>query len=227
MRTVEKSLAAVAVAGLFAISTALVPSAGAADDSYTGKVVDSAKSAGEATKDAATGAASSVKEGAKKAAGYTADTAKEATTRVTEGKDALFVNKAAVGGMAEVKSAELAKSKASSAEVKSFAEHMIDDHTKVNAELEELAKKKGIEVPTELDNTHQANLDKLAGLSGDAFDKAYIEQQKAGHQAMLKLMQDEAKNGKDPDLKSFAAKTKSAVAEHHSKIQKLGAKKGA
>jgi len=216
----EMSLATIAVAGLLALPAV------AADDSYTGKVVDSAKSAGEATKDAATGAASTVKDSAKKAGHYVADTASEAKTRVAGGKDALFVTKAAVGGLAEVKSAELAKSKASSSDVKSFAERMIDDHSKANQELEQIAQKKGIEVPKELDNTHQANLDKLSKLSGDEFDKAYVAQQKADHQATMKLLDDEAKNGKDPDIKSFAAKIKPVVAEHHAKIHKIGMKEG-
>jgi Domain of unknown function (DUF4142) len=50
----------------------------------------------------------------------------------------------------------LAKQKASSAEVKSFAEQMIQDHTKANQELEQLAKQKGITVPAALDNEGQA-----------------------------------------------------------------------
>jgi predicted outer membrane protein len=56
----------------------------------------------------------------------------------------------------------LAKQKASSAEVKSFAEQMIQDHTKANQELEQLAKQKGITVPAALDNEGQAKIDKLS-----------------------------------------------------------------
>ena len=155
-----------------------------------------------------------------------ADTAKDSGTRVT-GKDALFVRKAAIGGMAEVKSAELAKSKASSAEVKSLADRMVQDHTKANQELEALAKQKGFTVPNALDNEHKAKLDELSGLSGEAFDKAYLKQQKMGHEKMLQVIKDEATNGKDPDLKSFAAKTKKVVAEHHARIQKISGHGGA
>jgi len=227
--TVRISLLTFVVSAALAVPAALPRQAGAADDSssYGSKIVDGAKGAGEATKDAATGAASTVKDSAKKAGGYVADTASEATTRVSGGKDALFVSKAAIGGLAEVKSAQLAKSKASSANVKSFAEQMVDDHGKANQKLEELAKKKGIEVPKELDHEHQAKLDELSKLSGNAFDKAYVAQQKADHAATLQLMEDEAKNGKDPDLKRFAAKTKTVVAEHQARIQKIDTKKGA
>jgi putative membrane protein len=219
-KSVKTSMITLAVAGAVALPTALPRPSLAADDSYSGAVMDKARNAGEATKDAAESAGSAVKNSAKSAAGYASDTVKDAGARLA-GKDAAFVRKAAIGGMFEVKSAELAKTKTSSSEVKSFADKMVQDHTKANEELERLAKQKNFTLPTDLDNEHQAKLDKLAGLSGDAFDKAYLTQQRTGHEAMLRLMQDEAKNGSDPDLKSFAAKTKSTVAEHHARITKL------
>jgi len=112
---VQRLIFTLAFAAAAALPAALPRQATAADDSSGGSYTDKARSAGESAKDAATSAGSTVKDSAKSAAGYVADTAKDAGTRVT-GKDALFVRKAAIGGMAEVKSAELAKSKASSAE---------------------------------------------------------------------------------------------------------------
>ncbi len=174
----------------------------------------------DGAKGAATDAGSAVKSSAESAAGTVADTAKNATARLG-GKDALFVRKAAIGGMAEVKSAELAKDKASSSDVKTFAEQMIKDHTAANQELESLAKDKNITVPTELDNKHQAKVDKLSNLSGSAFDREYVLQQRMGHAKMLDLLQDEAKNGKDPDIKAFAAKASDVVSEHKTDVEKL------
>jgi putative membrane protein len=223
MRTsVQTSILMLALSGLMALPAAFPRVATAADDSSGGSVADKAWSAGESAKDAATNAGSAVKDSTKNAAGYIADTAKDAGARVTGGKDTLFVREAAIGGLSEVKSAELAKSKASSAQVKSFAEQMIKDHMKANQELEQLAKQKGIQLPTALNNEEQTNLDKLSKLSGGAFDKAYVMQQQTGHEQMLRLMEDEAQNGKDPDLKRFAAKTKNVVSEHHARITKLG-----
>jgi putative membrane protein len=72
-----------------------------------------------------------------------------------------------------------------------------------------------------LDNEHQRSIDELSSLSGDAFDRAYVKQQKEGHQQMLQLMDDEAKNGSDPELKDFAAKTKTVVAEHQQRVEEL------
>lgn len=226
------SILTLTFASLVALPTAPLQSASAAEDSDGGSLTDSAKSIGHSAKDAAENAGSvmkdsaesagsKVKDSTKSAAGYVADTAKDARARLG-GKDSLFVREIAIGGLSELKSAELAKTKSSSADVKSFADRMVEDHTKANEELEQLAKEKGIAVPTAIDNTHQAKLDELSKLSGPAFDKAYVKQQRMGHEKMLRLLEDEAKNGKDADLKGFAAKAKSVVSEHHSMIEKLG-----
>lgn len=60
-----------------------------------------------------------------------------------------FMKQAAQNGHAEVESAKLAQKKASSPQVKSFAQHMIADRTKANKELMALAKGKGVELPKE------------------------------------------------------------------------------
>src|SRR5262249_7235811 len=58
--------------------------------------------------------------------------------------DREFVMKAAEGGKAEVELGQLAVSKASNADVKQFAQRMVDDHGKANQELMQLAQTKGI-----------------------------------------------------------------------------------
>ena len=49
--------------------------------------------------------------------------------------DKMFVEKAAVGGMFEVKSSQLAQQMATNPNVKAFAGRMVADHTKANQEL--------------------------------------------------------------------------------------------
>src|SRR3954451_16178643 len=75
--------------------------------------------------------------------------------------DKLFVEKAAVGGMFEVKSSQLAQQMATDANIKNFAAHMVADHTKANQELMGLARQKGWQVPAALDQKHQEMLDQL------------------------------------------------------------------
>jgi predicted outer membrane protein len=61
--------------------------------------------------------------------------------------DKNFVLKAAEAGMAEVEMGQLALQQASNEEVKRFAQRMVDDHSKANTELMQLAQSKGITLP--------------------------------------------------------------------------------
>ena len=65
--------------------------------------------------------------------------------------DKSFVQKAAVGGLAEVEMGKLAQQKAANDQVKQFGSHMVDDHSKANTELQQVASSKGITLPTDLD----------------------------------------------------------------------------
>src|SRR4051812_47869935 len=63
--------------------------------------------------------------------------------------DQEFVTKAAEGGLAEVELGQTAADKASAADVKTFGQRMVTDHSKANDELKAAASKAGANVPTE------------------------------------------------------------------------------
>ena len=155
----------------------------------------------------------------------TTDTTKTTTVAKTDSAtanpDTAFANKAAVGGMAEVALGKLAAGKTSDAKIKEFANMMVTDHGKANDELKGIAQTKKITLPATLDAEHQAKSDSLSKLSGKDFDKAYVAAMVEGHQKTLALMQGEAADGKDADLKAFAAKTAPVVKMHLDAINKI------
>src|SRR5450755_3390401 len=77
-----------------------------------------------------------------------------------------FVKDALLGGMTEVELGKMAVEKASSDAVKQFGQKMIDDHSKANEELKQIASKENINAPDSLDSKHQSRVDKLSKLSG-------------------------------------------------------------
>ena len=151
----------------------------------------------------------------------TVDTTKNVSAAMGANADEEFANKAAIGGMAEVALGKLALTKTSNADIKKFAQMMVDDHGKANDELKQVAQKKNISLPPTVDAEHQAKLDSLGKLSGTNFDSAYVNLMVDGHEKTLTLMQDEASNGKDADLKAFAAKTAPVVKTHLDAINKI------
>ena len=138
--------------------------------------------------------------------------------------DTAFVMKAAQGGMTEVQLGQLAADKGTSQDVKDFGSKMVVDHGKANDELKSIASSKGITVPDKLDAKHQAMVDKQTGLSGAAFDKAYVAAMVKGHKETDALFTKEASSGQDADIKAFAAKTDETVKMHLSMIQGIQSK---
>ena len=128
----------------------------------------------------------------------------------------------AIANMAEVDTGKLALSKSQNAEVKTFAQQMIDDHGKALSELQTLAQQKGVTLPTELDAKHKAMAAKLEKLSGEAFDKQYM--QMAGlkdHKATHAKLEKISKNAKDADVKAAARKTIPIVEQHLKAAQRI------
>lgn len=128
--------------------------------------------------------------------------------------DADFAVEAASGGMMEVELGTLALTKASSAQVKQFAQMMVDDHTKANNELKDLAQRKNITLPTTMADKHQRKYDKLNEKSGADFDKDYMDLMVDDHKEDVKKFEDEAEDGKDADVKTWAS-SKVATLKHH------------
>ncbi len=121
----------------------------------------------------------------------------------------------AMVNMAEVEMGKLAQSKSQNPEVKTFAQQMIDDHTKGLQEVQAVAQAKGVTLPTELDAKHKAMSDKLAKLNGEAFDREYMKVGGvASHKEALALLKKNQKSAKDADVKGLAAKMQPTVEQH-------------
>jgi putative membrane protein len=140
--------------------------------------------------------------------------------------DAMFMRTAAMDSMAEVVHGKQAQANGSSDDVKTFAQRMIADHTKANDELKGLAAKKGVSLPTELDQKHQAMQQKLEKMKGADFDRAYMQHMVQAHKQAVTLFQNEAKTGKDADARAWAEKTLPTLQEHLKMATEIDAKVG-
>ncbi|MGY0036513.1 DUF4142 domain-containing protein [Pedobacter sp. NJ-S-72] len=65
-----------------------------------------------------------------------------------------------------------------------------------------------------MDDENQKKSHDLNQKSGTDFDKAFAETLANENEKAFKLMQDESKDGKDPDVRAFAAKTVSIAQSH-------------
>jgi putative membrane protein len=134
--------------------------------------------------------------------------------------DAQIASIVVTANQVDIDAGKLAKSMASNAEVKKFADQMITDHTGVNKSAVDLVTK--LKVTPEDNPTSQSlkaggekNLANLKTLKGAAFDKAYVDNEVAYHQAVIdavdKTLIPSASNA---ELKALLVKVRPAFVAH-------------
>lgn len=135
--------------------------------------------------------------------------------------DRQFMNDAAHAGALEIQASKLALQKGRHADVKAFAQKMIDDHTKVAQKLAELAKSKGYEIPSDPSLMQKARL-KALDVRDDSFDEAYVKEiGVSAHEDAVKLFEKASTEAQDPDVKQFAIETLPSLKHHLEDARKL------
>jgi len=155
--------------------------------------------------------------------GVTTGSAKGANSGVSITKDdQRRMKDIAEANIAEIDAGKLALSKSQNSQVRSFAQKLIDDHTKALKELQNLAQKKGVTLPTETDTLHKTIATLLKALRGNTFNSQFISHVGVGdHQRTHNLLQDIIDNASDPDLKAYAQKTLPIIDQHMNMAQRL------
>lgn len=134
--------------------------------------------------------------------------------------DAQIAHIVVTANQIDIDAGKLAKTQSTNAEVKKFADTMVTDHTGVNKSATELVTK--LKVTPEDNPTSQSlkkdadtNLKKLKGLSGAAFDKAYVDNEVAYHQAVIDALDKTLIPGaKNAELKALLVKVRPAFVSH-------------
>lgn len=140
--------------------------------------------------------------------------------------DHSWLTKAAEMNLAEIETGRLAESKATNSDVKQFGQQMAEDHQKANAELGQLAKKKGMTLPTRPDDLHTKAAADLADLSGADIDRKYMDMMVTDHEKAVSLFESHT-NASDADVKAFAEKMVPALRHHLQMAKDLRGKLGA
>ena len=127
-----------------------------------------------------------------------------------------FANAVAASDRFEIESSKVAADRASSPQIKTFAEQLRADHEKSSTELKAAAAMAtpAVTVTPTLDPEQKAMLDQLKGASGADFDRRFIDQQTTAHQKALSLLRNYVGKGDVQPLKDFANKTATVVEGH-------------
>lgn len=126
----------------------------------------------------------------------------------------LYVPAAAVSDMYEIESSKIALQRSQNADVKKFAQMMIDHHTKTTAALKQAAAGADVQLPTAMDERRQGLVDNLRQAPAGGFDGVFKAQQIAAHEEALTLHRTYAEAGENAQLKAAAAAAVPIVEQH-------------
>jgi putative membrane protein len=116
-----------------------------------------------------------------------------------------FVHDVADKNMAEIELSRMALDKATSADIKAFAQKMIADHGAAGDKLKSIVSGQSIEWPAQLDDMHRETADELARKQGADFEKAYVKAIVEGHQNLAAKLESRLDVQSLADWKTAAA----------------------
>jgi putative membrane protein len=142
------------------------------------------------------------------------------------GADQKFLEKAMGSNLAEIQMGRLALEKSTDEQVRHFAIQMTEDHGKMLDDFKQSVQGLNIPVPEEPSKGALKTIDKLKGLSGDAFDQAYVKEMVKAHKEDDKAFKEEARNTTSPQLKEMVTQDLQMIERHLQQIQQIADSKG-
>ena len=140
---------------------------------------------------------------------------------------------AAIGmtNASEIGEGKLAETKATNADVKSFARDMVKDHTSLQGDADKLAKKINVtpKAPAAADDMKKesaAVMDSLKAAKGATFDQQYIAGQVTDHQKALDNLKSFEGSAQNADLKNLIQQAIPKVQQHLDRARELQGKMG-
>ncbi|HUS36928.1 MAG TPA: DUF4142 domain-containing protein [Verrucomicrobiae bacterium] len=135
--------------------------------------------------------------------------------------DANFVKEAAQGGLMEVKMGQTAKDRGENADVKSYGEMLVKDHSKANERLTKLASQKGVNLAKEVEHKHTDMITDMEKKSGADFDRAFIEHAVKDHRKDISKFERASRDLNDSELKAFATETLPKLRAHLQEAERI------
>jgi len=135
-----------------------------------------------------------------------------------------FVAMAGASDLYEIQSSQIALQKSQNPQVREFAQMMIAHHTQTTQQVTAAARAAGMNPPPPQLMPMQANMiARLQPLSGAAFDRMYIMQQRRAHEMALALHTNYARNGDTAQLRTAASTAAPIVQQHLDRVRTLNA----
>ena len=136
----------------------------------------------------------------------------------------LFIKDADSVDMMEVQLGRVAHDRGHSQEVKDFGASMVLDHTKANDELNLIATQNNLKLPLQVEMKHTLMIARLAKLSGDEFDRQYLQTMVKNHLKSIARFKKAISKVTDHDLNAWTVAMLPVLQQHLQHAQELSQK---
>jgi putative membrane protein len=151
------------------------------------------------------------------------DNADNDANRIRE-KNEKFLTRTIEFDHEQVLLAQLAKQRATNAEVKAFAGTLENEHTSAKTRVENMLSSKSIALPSEPYKDANDAYDKLNEKSQDDFDKAYINRVVERHNDAINWFEECIKDGDDAQVTAMASERLPDLRRHLARAKELDAR---
>lgn len=134
-----------------------------------------------------------------------------------------FIDEASAKGIAEIETAKMALETSQDKHIREFADWMIEDHTKVNEKMREIAQQKNIDVADDAGLMDQGKAMVLEMRDGEDFNEAYANNQVVAHEQTIDLFQRGSRelDEQHEELHQLIEETLPKLQEHHARARQL------
>lgn len=134
-----------------------------------------------------------------------------------------YMAMAGAGDMWEIESSRAYLAKGTNADLKKFAQMMVDNHTQSTAKIKTAATAANLTPPPPRMNAEQQRmLDEIKSADAGSVDAVYIRNQRMAHDMALALHRGYASNGDTEQLKTAASEIAPVVEKHIAELGRIG-----
>jgi len=128
--------------------------------------------------------------------------------------DANFLVSAAEINLEEIQLGRLAQSRGTTSHIKELGKMVETEHTKALADLQALAAKKQITIPTTITNNGMDANKKLMETKASNFDKEFADMMVSGHKDAISTFEKASTDAQDTEIRNWAASMLPALRLH-------------
>ncbi|MHA3774698.1 DUF4142 domain-containing protein [Verrucomicrobiota bacterium sgz303538] len=140
-------------------------------------------------------------------------------------EDKEFLKNASELNLTEIELGRLAQERADTPEIRDVGSRMAADHGKAQAELQALAKSKGVTIRLEPNAGQRKLLNAFAGKSGPEFDREFRAHEAKDHERAIRSFTEAARDARDPEVRAYAEKLLPGMQQHHAMVSEQGPSK--